>query len=141
MTEHAGSEDTLIDGRLFWDNHSCMPLRPSDESFLPQLERYRRANVQVVTLNVGFGEQTIEQHLRMIAQFRRWVSLRTDAYRLVRSVADIEQAVREGKLELIGLSNANRAHVEEALDLVPIAGVQNQYSVLDRSSEDVQKHL
>ena len=27
--------------------------------------------------------------------------------------------------------------LEEALDLVPIAGVQNQYSVLDRSNEDV----
>jgi aryl-alcohol dehydrogenase-like predicted oxidoreductase len=44
---------------------------------------------------------------------------------------------REGKLELIGLSNATRAHLEEALELVPIAGVQNQYSVLDRSNEDV----
>jgi aryl-alcohol dehydrogenase-like predicted oxidoreductase len=44
---------------------------------------------------------------------------------------------REGKLELIGLSNATRALVEEALELVPIAGVQNQYSVLDRSNEDV----
>jgi membrane dipeptidase len=100
MIEYAGSEVALVDGHLFWDNHSCMPLRPLDESFLPQLERYRRANVQVVTLNIGFGEQTIEQHLRMIAQFRRWVSLRTDAYRLVRSVADIEQAVRERKLAI-----------------------------------------
>jgi pyridoxine 4-dehydrogenase len=44
---------------------------------------------------------------------------------------------REGKLELIGLSNAARALVEEALELVPIASVQNQYSVLDRSNEDV----
>ena len=100
MIEHAGSEVALVDGHLFWDNHSCMPLRPLDESFLPQLERYRRANVQVVTLNIGFGEQTIEQHLRMIAQFRRWISLRTDVYRLVRSVADIKQAARERKLAI-----------------------------------------
>jgi aryl-alcohol dehydrogenase-like predicted oxidoreductase len=44
---------------------------------------------------------------------------------------------REGKLEYIGLSNVTRAHVQEALDLVAIAGVQNLYSVLDRSNEDV----
>ena len=44
---------------------------------------------------------------------------------------------REGKLELIGLSNVTRAVLEEALDLVPIAGVQNQYSVLDRANEDL----
>jgi membrane dipeptidase len=100
MIAHAGSEEPLIHGRLFWDNHSCMPLRPLDESFLSQLERYRRAHVHVVTLNVGFGEQTIEQHLRMIAQFRRWIGLRTAAYRLVRNAADIEQAVREDKLAI-----------------------------------------
>jgi len=44
---------------------------------------------------------------------------------------------REGKLELIGLSNVTPALLEEALDLLPIASVQNQYSVLDRSNEDV----
>ena len=100
MIEHAGSEEAVIIDRLFWDNHSRMPLRALDESFLPQLERYRRANVQVVTLNVGFGEQTIEQHLRMIAQFRRWISLRPDEYRLIKTVPDIEQAVREHKLAI-----------------------------------------
>ena len=49
----------------------------------------------------------------------------------------LEDLRREGKLELIGLSNVTRAQLEEALELVPIAGVQNQYSVLDRSNEDV----
>jgi len=43
----------------------------------------------------------------------------------------------EGKLEHIGLSNVTREHLEEALGLVPVAGVQNQYSVLDRSGDDV----
>jgi pyridoxine 4-dehydrogenase len=44
---------------------------------------------------------------------------------------------REGALEHIGLSNVTRAIAEEALGLVPLAGVQNEYSVLDRGSEDV----
>ncbi len=50
------------------------------------------------------------------------------------ALADLRE---EGKLEHIGLSNVSRAHVEEALDLAPVAGVQNHYSVLDRSNEDV----
>jgi pyridoxine 4-dehydrogenase len=56
---------------------------------------------------------------------------------LAEMLGALDDLRREGKLELIGLSNATRALVEEALELVPIAGVQNQYSVLDRSNEDV----
>jgi aryl-alcohol dehydrogenase-like predicted oxidoreductase len=56
---------------------------------------------------------------------------------LAEMLGALDDMRREGKLELIGLSNAARALVEEALELVPIASVQNQYSVLDRSNEDV----
>jgi len=56
---------------------------------------------------------------------------------LAEMLGALEDLRREGKLELIGLSNVSRAQVVEALDLVPVAGVQNQYSVLDRSNEDV----
>jgi pyridoxine 4-dehydrogenase len=56
---------------------------------------------------------------------------------LAEMLGALDDLRREGKLELIGLSNATRALVEEALELVPIAGVQNQYSLLDRSNEDV----
>jgi len=56
---------------------------------------------------------------------------------LAEMLGALDDMRREGKLELIGLSNVARAHLEEALDLVPIAGVQDQYSVLDRSNEDV----
>lgn len=43
----------------------------------------------------------------------------------------------EGKIALIGLSNASRAVAEEALDLVDIACVQNSYSIMERAGEDV----
>jgi aryl-alcohol dehydrogenase-like predicted oxidoreductase len=49
----------------------------------------------------------------------------------------LEDLRREGKLVHIGLSNVSRAQVEEALELVSVAGVQNHYSVLDRSNEDL----
>jgi aryl-alcohol dehydrogenase-like predicted oxidoreductase len=56
---------------------------------------------------------------------------------LAEMLGALEDLRGEGKLELIGLSNATRAQVQDALELVPIAGVQNQYSVMDRSHEDV----
>ena len=42
---------------------------------------------------------------------------------------------REGKLDLIGISNATAADVEQALELVDLGEVQNGYSILDRSDE------
>ena len=56
---------------------------------------------------------------------------------LAEMLGALDDLRREGKLELIGLSNVTRALVEEALDLVPIASVQNQYSLLDRANDDV----
>ncbi|MFN9763760.1 MAG: hypothetical protein ACK57L_01380 [Pseudomonadota bacterium] len=47
----------LIDAVAAWDHHACMPLRPGDASFLPQLARHKAAGFDAVTLNVGFGEQ------------------------------------------------------------------------------------
>lgn len=49
----------------------------------------------------------------------------------------LEDLRQEGKLKLIGLSNVSCEHVEQALELVDVASVQNGYSILDRTSEDV----
>jgi aryl-alcohol dehydrogenase-like predicted oxidoreductase len=56
---------------------------------------------------------------------------------LAEQLGALEDLRREGKLELIGISNVSRARAEEALELVDVAGVQNAYSILDRSGEDV----
>jgi aryl-alcohol dehydrogenase-like predicted oxidoreductase len=56
---------------------------------------------------------------------------------LAEQLGALEDLRREGKLELIGISNVSRARAEEALELVDLAGVQNAYSILDRSGEDV----
>jgi pyridoxine 4-dehydrogenase len=56
---------------------------------------------------------------------------------LAEMLGALEDLRREGKLEYIGLSNGSARHLEEALDLVPVAGVQNRYSVVDRESDDV----
>ncbi len=88
----------LLRKTLVWDNHACMPLRPGDESFLPQLERDRASGIDMVCLNVGFGPQTLEDHIRMLAAFRRWLGARPDRYVLVESLDDLDRARNEGKL-------------------------------------------
>ncbi len=88
----------LLASTLVWDNHGCMPLRPQDEEFLPQLERYRAAGVDVAFLNVGFGEQGIEEHVRVLGHFRRWLTLHSDRYVLIRTTADIQEARSSGRL-------------------------------------------
>ena len=83
---------------IVWDNHTCLPLRPHDERFLPELRRARAAGVTVVGINVGFGEQSIEQHIRMLAHFRRWFDQRADEFLMIRVAGDVERARERGRL-------------------------------------------
>ena len=92
------SASRLITESLVWDNHGCMPLRHDDESFLPQLARYRDSGVDIASLNVGLDILPWENTIHMIARFRRWIGLHSDDYQLVYSVADIQQARDSGRL-------------------------------------------
>jgi membrane dipeptidase len=75
-----------------------MPLRPDDDRFLPQLERYRRAGANIVSLNVGFDAVPWENTVRMLAHFRHWVRQHSADYILIDTVADVTRAKNEGKL-------------------------------------------
>jgi membrane dipeptidase len=94
-----------------------MPLRPHDDAFLPELERYRAAGVDVAFLNVGFGEQGIEEHVRMLAHFRRWLGERADRYVLIDTVADIELARSTGRLA-IGFDIEGANAIADQLSLI-----------------------
>jgi aryl-alcohol dehydrogenase-like predicted oxidoreductase len=48
------------------------------------------------------------------------------------SVETLAELQREGKIQLIGLSNVTQEHIERARKIVPIASVQNRYSFADR---------
>ena len=89
---------SLIANNLVWDNHSCMPLRPDDHSFLPQLQQFRDAGVDIVSLNVGFDSVSWENTLPMLHSFRDWIAKHEDQYRLVTSADDIESARTSNKL-------------------------------------------
>jgi pyridoxine 4-dehydrogenase len=56
---------------------------------------------------------------------------------LAEQLGALEDMRREGKIELIGVSNVTRAEAEEALGLLDVASVQNAYSVLDREGADL----
>lgn len=53
------------------------------------------------------------------------------------SVGALVDLREEGKIAHIGLSNVGRRHLEAALELTPIASVQNRFNHTDRSSERV----
>ena len=75
-----------------------MPLRPEDPSFLPQPARHRRPGFGVVTVNIGFGEQGPEAHLRMLTSLRHWVLAHPEEYLLLLRPQDVERAHASGRL-------------------------------------------
>ena len=87
-----------LERHLVWDNHGCLPLRPDDTRFLPQLWRYRESGVDHVSINIGFGSQGPEEHLHMLAAFRHWLAQRPEQYVLVRTADDIERAHSTSRL-------------------------------------------
>jgi pyridoxine 4-dehydrogenase len=53
------------------------------------------------------------------------------------SVGMLAELKNEGKIRHVGLSNVTEAQLDEAMRLTPIVSVQNRYSPVDRSSEEM----
>ncbi|NYI02734.1 dipeptidase [Cupriavidus plantarum] len=104
---------------LVWDNHACMPLRPQDVSFMEQLQWHYTHGTDVVMLNVGFGDDSVEAHLRMLATFRAWLTARPGQYRLIRSVADIHAARAAGQLA-VGFDIEGANAIGDQLSLIEL---------------------
>jgi aryl-alcohol dehydrogenase-like predicted oxidoreductase len=56
---------------------------------------------------------------------------------LAEQLGTMEDLRREGKIEAIGISSAERASVEQALELVDLACVQNAFSIMHRDAQGV----
>ena len=56
------------------------------------------------------------------------------------SVGTLKQLQDEGKVRMVGISNANVAQIDEARGIVELASVQNQFSPSFRSSEGELRH-
>jgi membrane dipeptidase len=91
----------LLSRTLTWDNHACMPLRPGDITFLPQLERVRKAGINVISLNVSFDVVDPHEAFGILATFRHWINEHREHYALVESVFDIEIAKAQGRLAVV----------------------------------------
>ncbi|HMH27811.1 MAG TPA: membrane dipeptidase [Steroidobacteraceae bacterium] len=74
-----------------WDNHGCMPLRPLDLKFLPQLSRYKKAGFRVVGINAGFDGVPWAETLRMLASFRGWIARHPKKYSLLSTPRDLSR--------------------------------------------------
>ena len=85
----------------------------------------------------------VEDNLRSLQVERmdlvnlRLMSAEASGDLLAEQLGTLEDLRSEGKLDLIGISEAGADAVRRALDLVDIAEVQNSYSVVNRSGEDV----
>jgi membrane dipeptidase len=91
----------LLRRGVVWDNHACMPLRPGDASFLPQLERVRRSGIDVISLNVSFDVADPRDAFGVLSTFRHWIRQHGEDYALVDTVADIETAKSQGRLAVV----------------------------------------
>jgi aryl-alcohol dehydrogenase-like predicted oxidoreductase len=49
----------------------------------------------------------------------------------------LEDMRKDGKLDLIGLSNVDQVTAQRALEIVDVAGIQNGYSILDRQGDEM----
>jgi membrane dipeptidase len=96
-----------------------MPLRPLDEAFLPELELYRKSGVNVAMINIGFGDQGIEAHVRMLAHFRHWIAAHSDSYLLIERVEDIEEARQTGRLA-IGFDIEGANAIDDQISLIAL---------------------
>jgi pyridoxine 4-dehydrogenase len=56
---------------------------------------------------------------------------------LEEQLAALNDMRKEGKLDLIGLSNVDRAQVQLALEVVDVAAIQNGYSIIDRQEDEM----
>jgi membrane dipeptidase len=89
---------SLFADTLVWDNHCCTTITPGRPEWTAELRRVRDSGIDVVGLNIGFDAAPPEHAIVLLAELRRWLKGHPEHYALVGSVAEIEQARRNGRL-------------------------------------------
>lgn len=79
-----------------WEAHACLPLHP-EADFSP-LDRLRDAGVHYVSVNVGMDMNPVSQILSVLAAYRARIAAHPERFRLVSSVAEIQEAATAGAL-------------------------------------------
>ena len=81
---------------LVWDDHSGFEPHPAAD--LDQLERWRAAGVDHLSVNVGYDVIPWQATIRTLADFRRRIALHPDRYLLVETADDVLRAKERGLL-------------------------------------------
>jgi len=87
----------MIESGIVWDNHACLPFTDT-EQWLPGIARYRKAGVDVVTINIGDSHVPLDVLTRMAASIRHYVQSRPDEYVLGLGTDDLRAAKASGRL-------------------------------------------
>jgi membrane dipeptidase len=90
----------LVSTSVVWDNHAC-PSLGSTRDLVSNLERYRTAGVNVVSLNVGYGEIPLAEHLATLRAIRAHLGKHEDAFRLVSRVDDVYRCKADRTLGVV----------------------------------------
>lgn len=83
---------------LVWDDHSGFD--PHGGADLNNLDIWRKAGVHYLSVNVGYDVVGWQATIKTIARFRAFLHTHPKKFALIRGVADIRRAKREGKLAI-----------------------------------------
>lgn len=91
-----------LHGSLFvWDNHACLPMDVARNlDYLPQIHRFARAGCNCVSLNIGYGEISRNDHIRLARQMADWIDARPTSLQRVGAVDEIRQAQQQERLAI-----------------------------------------
>jgi len=79
-----------------WDAHGGFAY--SEASILADLERWRAAGIDYLSVNLGYDVTPWTLAIEAAAQYRHWIRAHPDEYVQVDTVDDVRRAKREGKL-------------------------------------------
>jgi pyridoxine 4-dehydrogenase len=111
LVTKVGARRDETGGWLVWDDPAALRQGVEDNLRALRIERIDAVNLRLMDENDSEGK-------------------------LAEQLGALEDLRREGKLEMIGISNASTETVRRALELVDIACVQNAFSVVNRDAED-----
>jgi membrane dipeptidase len=89
---------SLYERSLIWDGHSGFS--PDPLADLNNLQIWRRAGINYLSIDVGYDVMPWEDTVRTLANFRHWIGEHTDDFTIVSNVHQVRQAKRDGKLAI-----------------------------------------
>ncbi|HTK02170.1 MAG TPA: membrane dipeptidase [Bordetella sp.] len=94
--EISGRARALLRDHLVWDAHGGFT--PKVDQDLSQLSRWEEADVDFLSINVGFDIHPWEHTIKVLAAYRHWLAQRPERFVMVEGVDDILKARQQGKL-------------------------------------------